>query len=219
MLPATRFPPTSQVQHRRQERGLPQGILGRLGRDHRARCGEGEVMDPSILNLQCEGADWPRSAEFKIHQGIEEYRLQDDQSVHYHLISWDAAKRHTLVVLFSCLSCCSGGETGNLCCVFLLSRPLCCQPYDCCHCCRGPLGGRMIFGYLTLPDFERKKQMAVGEGNLVPPCLSFTSSQDHLKRAWPSFALVQSLWYLPLVATPLRVALGATGPLSIHASI
>lgn len=84
MLPATRFPPTSQ--RRRQERELPQGILGGLGRDHRADVGRGRVMDPSILNLQCQGADWPRSAEFKIHLGIGEYRMQVDPSVHYHLI-------------------------------------------------------------------------------------------------------------------------------------
>lgn len=67
-------------------------------------------------------------------------------SIHCQLIKWDSVKTHMFVVLSSSLSCCSGRETGSLCCVSLLSRPLCSQPYNCCHCCEGPLGDRMFFG-------------------------------------------------------------------------
>lgn len=74
LLPTTRFPPTSQ--HQQQQRGLPQGMLGGLGSDHRARCGEGEEMDPSNLSLQCGGANWPRSAEFKFHH--KENRMHEE---------------------------------------------------------------------------------------------------------------------------------------------
>lgn len=51
-------------------------MLGGLGSDHRARCGEGEEMDPSNLSLQCGGANWPRSAEFKFHH--KENRMHEE---------------------------------------------------------------------------------------------------------------------------------------------
>lgn len=74
LLPATRFPPTSQ--HRRQQRGAPQGILGRLGRDHRVKCGEEELMDPSYSKsagrrsrLALEWTNRQKNVKFsKMHQ-------------------------------------------------------------------------------------------------------------------------------------------------------